>query len=910
MSTSKIKVVGYAQKVIYDNGIEYRNFSTDLVGLQTTSIGSTPLLTFGNFSLTTNLEPKNDKFFLTNKFSNYYTLNTLNVTTQTAPTIINDNEKAYLNLDKRNLNYYALFGSLTEYIRVSLENIILNWPASLYANPIFIDTFGDEQIGYTIENYVYDSLSETSTFKVNTNTLINKFTINYTNNPNQQNNLRNLNFSYLSYNIFYQNEEYDILNFTGSTNIKNDTIYLKVKGNPFSGLTNAYPTYHIKPNKVKYDNFFNTLPELEAYLLNRSVVPLYTSTFSFPVKTENGIILYFSDSVTWPVSDGYNIDFDTTDYVYYVTRLLDIAKNNDINNSDLMNRFLVAESITAFDTTPIYITGADHDETGQKMNKTLQIYGASFDKINNYITGIKYANTVTYNKMDNTPDIYLKNIARVLGWELVSSVVENDLLMDYINTPVSTFSGQTYGLTPVEYDIELWRRIILNSPWLWKSKGSRKSVEFLLNFIGTPNGLIKFNEHIYRATAPIDIDLFLQVLSKNNADLDLSIYPIDSNGYPRTLPDTPDMYFQNYGLWYRETGGSGATIDILTGNNPHLGPYDGGSRYIDQFRCLIPDFTPTVLSSITVTDNVTNLYENYEAGTFDNDALTAQTVTTVDIFDDFGLPIEDCVIFKPSIIKDPNYDLKLTECGCKDIGPDNVLSLCLEKNPNPSEEEISTCQDLASQPVSGNDGFLIFNYLQKDANGNIFVDNNGSAILNKTKYTTPECCKINGGTPVLNNEYFNGFLINTGYYCCDSTGKCGCTISCKWLADIIPFSFDGFAQTLTSPKFLQFTTEGGSKALVTPDGCHCISQLTTKVPNITDPFTNQVGVACQLTNNGIADLALGLNSVIYKHYFDRKNGKKDCYNLNSGCRVTGSVGVVDGLIPCGGTSTNQTTQQN
>lgn len=876
MSTSKIKVVGYAQKVIYDNGIEYRNFSPDLVGLQTTSIGSTPLLTFGNFSLTTNLEPKNNKFFLTNKFSNYYTLNTLSVTQQTAPTIINDNEKAYLNLDKRNLNYYALFGSLTEYVRVSLENIILNWPASLYANPIFIDTFGDEQIGFTLENYTYDILSETSTFKVNTNTLINKFGINYTNNTNQQNNLRNLNINYLSYNIFYQNQEYDILNFTGSTNVKNDSIYFKVKGNPFSGLTNAYPTYHIKPNKIKYDSFFNTLPELETYLLNRSVVPLYTATFSFPVKTENGIILYFSDSVTWPVSDGYNIDFDTTDYVYYVTRLLDIAKNNDINNSDLMNRFLVAESITAFDTSPIYVTNIDHDETGQKMNKTLQIYGASFDKINNYITGIKYANTVTYNKMDNTPDIYLKNIARVLGWELVSSVVDNDLLMNYINTPVSTFSGQTYGLTPVEYDIELWRRIILNSPWLWKSKGSRKSIEFLLNFIGTPNGLIKFNEHIYRATAPIDIDLFLQVLSKNNADLDLSIYPIDSNGYPRTLPDTPDMYFQNYGLWYRETGGSGATIDILTGNNPHLGPYDGGSRYIDQFRCLIPDFTPTVLSSITVTEKVTNLYENYENGTFDNNSLTAQTVTNVDIFDEFGAAIEDCVIFKPSIIQDPNYDLKLTECGCKDIGPDNVLSLCLEKNPNPDNGDLKICPDIFGQPSSDNTGFLNFSYYQKDINGNYLIDNNGKFITNNTKYTTQECCKSNNGTPVLYKEYFNNTVINTGYYCCDSNGKCGCTLACKWKVNMNPYVSGPVTQTQIPRNFLQFTTEDGSQAVVTPDGCNCISPYTIPVPNIKDPYTGQIGYACQLTEKGLQDLQLGSYGNISNIYFQRNLGKIKC----------------------------------
>ena len=50
------------------------------------------------------------------------------------------------------------------------------------------------------------------------------------------------------------------------------------------------------------------------------------------------------------------------------------------------------------------------------------------NKINNYITGIQFANTVSYDKQDNTPDLYLKNIARVLGWDLISSVIENDLI--------------------------------------------------------------------------------------------------------------------------------------------------------------------------------------------------------------------------------------------------------------------------------------------------------------------------------------------------------------------------------------------------------------------------------------------------------------------------------------------------
>jgi hypothetical protein len=76
------------------------------------------------------------------------------------------------------------------------------------------------------------------------------------------------------------------------------------------------------------------------------------------------------------------------------------------------------------------------------MNKTLHIYGRNFDEINKYIKGISFSNVVTYDKQDNTPDIYLKNLASVLGWDLISSVVENGLLsLCYINK--STYSGHT-----------------------------------------------------------------------------------------------------------------------------------------------------------------------------------------------------------------------------------------------------------------------------------------------------------------------------------------------------------------------------------------------------------------------------------------------------------------------------------
>lgn len=620
--TNRIKVPGYAQKIFYTNGIEYRPFSPDLVGLQQTSPNVNSLFTLGNFAITTNLDPKTDKQFGSNKFSNFISLKTLDLTKEKSELLLDNNTSVTLNLDKRNLNNYALFGSLTEYIRVSLENIITKWPASLYANPLVsVDNAIGTTTANTITNFVYNVLTQESTFSVPTNVITNQFQINYLKNGtilntfNESNDLRNLTINYNAYSILYNGKEYDVLGFTGSTNLTNDTILFKIKGNPFSSSTGLF-TYHIKPNNTYVEEFFNSLSDFESYLLNRYVTPVYTSEFKFPYKSENGMLLYVTDTVTWPVTDGYNIDFITTEYNNYVIKLLDIATKNDDINSNLMVRFLVSESISNFDTTPVHLDALHEDTSGQKMNKTLSIYGRSFDEINRYIKGISFANVVTYDKNDNTPDIFVKNIAKVLGWDLVSSVMDNDLLQNYIMPKKSSYSGQSVGLTPAEADVELWRRLILNTPWLWKSKGARKSVEFLLKFIGTPNGLVKFNEYIYLADKPIDVDLFQQILALNGLDTDLSLYPIDINGYPRPLPNTPNMYFQNNGLWYRETGGSGSTVDILNGNNPHVGPYDGGYKYIEQFRTLIPNFSAVTISSETITTGATNLFTNFNNGNF------------------------------------------------------------------------------------------------------------------------------------------------------------------------------------------------------------------------------------------------------------------------------------------------------
>ena len=881
----KIKVAGYSKKTLYNGNIEYRNFSPDLVGVQLASNGGTPLFTMGNFAITTNLDPKVDKNYITGKFSDFITLENLDLSVIDSQVLLNNNTSTFLNLDPTKLKNYALFGSMTEYMRIVLEDIITTWPASLYASPL-VSVDGDDYVGNTYENYVYDFLSDESTFKINVTFLINQFQINFLTNGtiidtfNETNDLRNMTMNYGSYAILYDDIEYDILNFTGSTYDFNDYIYLKVKGNPFTGASSSNIYYHIKPKKIVEDTFFNELTGLGKYLLNRQSFPIYKATFEYPTRSETGIILYTTKSLTWPVSDGYNIDFDTTDYSQYATNLLDIATNYDLNETNLMSRFLVSESISAFDTTPVHLDEAHQDTTtGQKVNKTLNIYGRSFDDINQFIEGISFARTVTYNKENNLPDKYLKDLARVLGWELSSTILGDNLLNNYVSTSDSMFSGQSIGLTPIETDNELWRRLILNSPWLWKSKGARKSIEFLVNFMGIPKGLITFNEYIYRANGPIDIDKFLDVLTKNGLDTDLSLYPIDEDGYPNPLPDTPDMYFQNNGLWYRETGGTGATIDILAGNNPHVGFYDGGFKYINQFKTLIPNFSAVTITIDEPLTSQKNIFTNYGLGAINN----YNGPTYVDIVADDNTDIGNCVVYQSEIITDPMPEPIFTPCGCPCEGEDEILSVCIQKGNQPTQP----CSNLVDNSIDPITGFYVFDV-------NLYNQQNEIIGVKNTSYIDKECCTALGGVSAYMDSIYDGAIEGntdmrtSGYVCC-TTNKCGCNVACKWGLKEYTINSNGttsigpILQPIEIPIgsgnfFLQFVMFNGTgdKAVVTTDGSNCIPKLTIPVNGIRDPFTNEIGFGCKLTNDGITDMARGERGTIFNITLLRQNGRIGC----------------------------------
>jgi len=532
----------------------------------------------GNFSTTTDLSPKVSKKYegKLGIFSTAITLESLKLNdVKEAKTLLSNNIDVVLNIDRSNISNYAYFGSLREFIRVSLSEIILKFPGALYLNNI-----QNTETKNTVLNYSYNQTLDEATFRTPTDFIENKFQLIYREDSKSletfdslsnltdfksEKNFKNIKKYFKRYSVLNSNnKEFDVISFTGSTDTDKN-LWFKTKGNVFPSITGTTTTlsttYHIKPRYQHVEEFFNGLGNFESYVLNREVKPKFTAEFQDPIETESGRIVLINKQFTWPVKDGYNLDIDTDNYKDYLESLLLLADKQDAYKTNLVARFFTTTALKEFDTPD------------GKIDKLLKIYGREFDEVKTFIDGLAFANRITYDKKENIPDQLVKNLAKTLGWGVLKSVGEEDLLTSFLGKTSSriSFSGHSKNFTPAEMDIELWRRIVLNTNWLFKSKGTRKVLEFLLKFIGAPDCLIDINEHVYLVSGKIN---------PNDQSLSGLTDFFDDEGFPAIPENKPDYYFQQFGRWREE-------IDVLGKKDQsvgiHLGPYDGGQSYFEPY---------------------------------------------------------------------------------------------------------------------------------------------------------------------------------------------------------------------------------------------------------------------------------------------------------------------------------------
>jgi len=656
-------------------------FSDNLVGLQLVAGGG---LTQGNFEFTTSTNEKTNRTFNTGTFSEPINLNSLGIESiNQSKTIVENNFKVYPNFDLTQVTNFTMYGSMVKRMSASITTIISYFPGALEST--FMGT--NYITGPTANNILYSKTNNETSFDLDLSRLRNPFDIDFTVNSTrnlqlkeiQVSSLRDMRVEYLKYSLYYKGVGYNVVGIVPTTSLTSGTLKLYVYGNPFSGKTFTNDDLVIRPNDLEVNKVFNeNLDEVENFLLNRNVSPKYTATFKVPKEAEDGSYYIQNTNISWPLYGEWNIDIITKSFETYITTINNISESFDLYRTNLVSRFLTTGAFKEFDTPD------------QKVEKVLQIYGKSFDDVKKYITALSYMTSVNYNVGNDIPSQLLKNLAQTLGWNInISPISETELLTSVFGTTnnnASVYPGISQQQTPDELNYQYYRNLILNSAFLFKSKGTRKSIEILMRLIGAPEALVEFNEYVYLADQKINLSQFdtqfaqisggtyvqqIPILEAGNifsifgqtytgftttgdiqdVNITLDEYPMDEYGYPTTPINSESYFFQMGSGWFEQTPQHRApenidlTNSVFVGNNPNyqtvLLPYSYGQEYLNRYRKFpFMDLGYTLRETIDnnkswVNNEIgirTNLDGNFNARYYVSDERLVLNVKNVDLF--------------------------------------------------------------------------------------------------------------------------------------------------------------------------------------------------------------------------------------------------------------------------------------
>ena len=594
----------------------------NLVGNQTVQGGG---LTQGNFEWSYGISEKSNRNFNIGVFQEPVSLEDLNLdSVNQSRELLAKEYRVYPNFDLSNVTNFTIFGSLQKRFEVSVQRIINFFPAGIEISYFYYDF----TTGNTASAITYNSVSNETELTIDVARIKNPFTIDYSVNSkiNLQNReqefspLRDLTNTYRNYSLVVDDITYQIIDFTPSESLYSGIIKVIVIGNPFSGVSTTDKTLVIRPNDYYVEKAFaENFDEVEKFLLNRLAQPQYTAVFNVPVQTDGGPVEVQNATVTWPKDGLWNLDIRTPSFTTYLEKLNVIGVDFDAYKTNLITRFMVTDSLLEFDTP-------DH-----KVAKVLQIYGRSFDQIKMFIDALAYMNSVNYTPGNDIPSMLLKNLAETLGWSSnISPITNEDFLNSvYDATGVTQYAGYSRELTPSELNYQFYRNLILNSAYLFKSKGTRRSIEFTLRLVGAPDALVEFNEYVYVADQRINMREFntqfaeitggtyVEDITSYNSGVTFSIYgtqysgftsntetflvsetresyPVDEFGYPKAPIDTENYFFEKGAGWFESTPQHRSpqvvnqTTSVFTGVSPNiqtvLQPFSYGQEYFDRFR--------------------------------------------------------------------------------------------------------------------------------------------------------------------------------------------------------------------------------------------------------------------------------------------------------------------------------------
>ena len=480
--------------------------------------GKTPYYTDGNFVFTTSnviSNPKHHKLSSTSATYHY----------DDVKDVKDDSNRIKIVEKSNDIRDYVYYGSCTDLVVTSVENIVNEFPGSIFV------TEEKLTIPPMTANGKFIELNE---YIINNQFDINLYEEDVTLDDND-NALRWITYSikdYLingekitSYDIkTYFDEkcaannqwDYRYANKYDKVNIIEITINGKYLIKGYKVENDLVFTYSnssgllIRPNDAVIEEYFSNLDGFEKLLLNRKSKPLYSNDLITPIEGKMAYY-YVNKTYTWPTND-YSIDISSPRYEEFIDRLYDMAQLFDELWTDNLYRNMTHEAIRNFDWTYTreYADGDEEDniQGGERMKKILHFCGRVFDDIKKYADGIKLCNRTSYDGNSNMPSSEISEKLSVSGWDAASIVPSLDkadtisITEDFLKKNGYKWFGSLNCTSSKMSDVDLnfMKKLLLSSKELFKCKGTVNSLRMLMGLFGFSerNGDFTIKELYYK----------------------------------------------------------------------------------------------------------------------------------------------------------------------------------------------------------------------------------------------------------------------------------------------------------------------------------------------------------------------------------------------------------------------------
>lgn len=140
------------------------------------------------------------------------------------------------------------------------------------------------------------------------------------------------------------------------------------------------------------------------------------------------------------------------------------------------------------------------------LKNFLYILARQFDDLKVSIDQFLYVFRSNYTQFDQTPDALLEDIGRFFGWEFTGNFLNSSATQYILGRDVlgNLETNRELDVKLFEIKNEFWRRTLINLMYLYKTKGTRESVESLLRIYGVDRNFVRLKEYGIRPDVGID----------------------------------------------------------------------------------------------------------------------------------------------------------------------------------------------------------------------------------------------------------------------------------------------------------------------------------------------------------------------------------------------------------------------